>query len=898
MSRNLVSFFFLCITTIFSGQKLHFKNFTLQDGLAQSQVYALTQDHNGLLWVGTQGGGVNVFDGQEILTLDKSSGLENLYINALVSTKQLMYVGTDKGLFTFKSYASKPSKSFDTKSIKVLHAVEDLVYVGTEAGLYEAKSKKKLHNGNFNFISTIKGVTFAAADHFVLKIRDRKIIGKIALKQVRYVYAKGDDFIGVTYAQGSYVLSTQEKVSEHIQLNGALCGTQVNDSTHWVGTLRNGIVILSNDSIIGQIKKQNGLASNSIRSLYRDDVNQLWIGTSGKGLQKYLPDGMKSVTGNEFSGIHSLYATDEKIYLAPYEGNILLLEGEQTKQIDLKGKKVRCFVPRNDTLFVGTDGAGIYALVGDKAIQYAFDKTIKWSRTLLVDSTVWIGTLGHGIVNSRREIPRQPFRRVNDLVNYKAELIIAADNGVYRFGQKFIKISDVPARSLAVLGEKVYIGSKTEGIFVWNGQDLSKFSLSWSDNIYFVRTSAERNLWIGTEKGVQKIHWEGGEPQSAFLGNNIGLLGIETCTNSFCEVEKGVWVGTIDGAVYIPNDYQATLNNQVNLLLESVNVNGTTQSDFSDLSSDENDIEIVTRGVNIHQQGQLYYRWRLNQGDWRKSGNIVALSALRPGHYDFEIQVSADQTHWGESLSLNFLIHQPFYFQWWFVILVLVIALVVGYSYLKRYKAQLKAKAERNQLFAELKDLEMKTLRLQLNPHFLFNCLNSIKGFIADDQPKEARRQITNFSKLMRTYLDYSSQKWISVSEEIAMLEQYVTLEQMLKSNMIELNVNFDQELSDVEIPTMLLQPFVENSIKHGFASKDGSIKIEFALQEKVMCCSIEDDGVGYSPQKKQTEHQSRALSIITERLELLSNIHHTDFSFSISDTGNGTKVEIKMPIR
>ncbi len=880
---------------IFWGQKLHFKDYSLQDGLAQSQVYALAQDQHGILWIGTQGGGINIFDGTSLEVLDKSNGLENLYINALIKHQNQMIVGTDKGVFVYEQLNKRPTKKLANKAIKTLHSNKNNLYIGTEAGIYF--NYRKLHKGNFNFISSHNDTTYACAEHYVLKIYHGSIVDKLNIKQVRYLCKAKDKILAVTYSQGIVDINNSKLITDAPELNGTLCGTVINDSTNWIGTLRNGIVEMINGKITKILKKENGLASNSIRSIYKDEFSQIWIGTSGKGMQKYLPDGIQSLSSDDFSGIHSLFVKDQKTYLAPYEGNITLLEGTKKRILDIQDKKVRCFIPKGDTIFLGTDGAGIFAITGDEVLQYASDDKIMWTRSILLKDDNWIGTLGNGLIRSSQQIKNQPFSRVNDLVKFKDQLIIATDRGTFSYTDNFEKISAEPARSLTTLNDKLYIGSKTEGIYEWNGMTLQKLNYSWSDNIYFVRSSANKYLWIGSEKGIQKLEWIKGLPQSTFIGNNVGLLGVETCTNSFCETKNGIWCGTISGAVYIPNAYTPIGNTNNHIILESVKVNGQIQSDLTNLNADQNDIEINTRGVNIQQQGQLFYRWGINNNGWRNSKSTISLSALKPGKYTIRVQVSSDKLYWSKPLFIVFKIQAPFWLQWWFITLVILITILIIYFSVRSYKKQLKSKAEKHLLHAELKDLEMKTLRLQLNPHFLFNCLNSIKGFIADNQPKEARKQITNFSKLMRTYLDYSSQKWITIEDELIMLNQYINLEKMLRENNISLLFKPEGNLRELKIPTMLLQPFIENSIKHGFSNQDGVIELKMKILKKQLICVIEDNGVGYQP-KKSAHHTSKALLIISERLELLSNIYHDSFKIKILNTGNGTRVELNFPVK
>ena len=193
-----------------------------------------------------------------------------------------------------------------------------------------------------------------------------------------------------------------------------------------------------------------------------------------------------------------------------------------------------------------------------------------------------------------------------------------------------------------------------------------------------------------------------------------------------------------------------------------------------------------------------------------------------------------------------------------------------------------KLKKQQIQTEKHIIELEQQALRMQMNPHFLFNALNAIKGYYAESQIREANRYIASFATLLRLILE-SREQLIPVSREVRMLELYIELMQMRYEGKFDFRIQVDPEIRVTEhgIPPMLLQPFVENAIIHGIIPMkgEGELKIAFSRSEKSLICSIEDNGIGRAASeklKKGPGHKSMAIKITRERLELIGGQNRT----------------------
>ena len=192
-----------------------------------------------------------------------------------------------------------------------------------------------------------------------------------------------------------------------------------------------------------------------------------------------------------------------------------------------------------------------------------------------------------------------------------------------------------------------------------------------------------------------------------------------------------------------------------------------------------------------------------------------------------------------------------------------------------------------------------------MNPHFIFNVLNGIKALGNSGNTKELNETVSQFATLLRAILNNSREEEISLSQEISTLKNYVELEQKMSSNAFQyvFNTNTNNiDLEEILIPPMLIQPFIENAIKHGFKGKSetGQIIIDFTVKNNYLHCAIVDNGIGYNHSKKSTKnHKSLALKVTQERIKNLSKYSSFDISeLQEQNQITGTKVEFKIPLK
>ena len=230
------------------------------------------------------------------------------------------------------------------------------------------------------------------------------------------------------------------------------------------------------------------------------------------------------------------------------------------------------------------------------------------------------------------------------------------------------------------------------------------------------------------------------------------------------------------------------------------------------------------------------------------------------------------------------------------LIAFLILGLVLVYMVYRQRQLNLKRKAE---------EVEQRLLRLQMNPHFIFNSLSSIQEFVLSGDEKSASRYLTKFSRLIREVLDHSRSEYISLDQEVSLLENYLSLQNLKRSVPFEYEIIVDDKIDTEElaIPPMFAQPFIENAIEHGLTReiKDARITVRFTLNEDNLNLEITDNGVGILASTGiKSEHQSLATKITKERIELLKRSLKKEITFSVKPTeeGSGTAVFFLLPFK
>ena len=329
------------------------------------------------------------------------------------------------------------------------------------------------------------------------------------------------------------------------------------------------------------------------------------------------------------------------------------------------------------------------------------------------------------------------------------------------------------------------------------------------------------------------------------------------------------------------------------------------------LNHRQNQVQFEFSSPGFINEKQVVYSYRLSGSstiEWTEASNqhIVSYASLQPGSYLFEVRNRGWNDQWGKAAAFAFIITPPFWQTWWFRSLCILLTVFIIYGLIRRRITGIRHEAELKQKMAET---EMMALRAQMNPHFIFNCLNSIDNLIQMDEKEKATLYLSKFAKLIRSILETSTNNIVPCWKDMETLQLYLELEALRFDNKFSYQVTIANEImnGDYKVPPLVIQPFVENAIHHGLLNKiegDKKLIIYVSVVNNHIHYLIEDNGVGRAKAnayKKLNErlHESMGMQITTDRINLFNQ--NKNGSVMITDMVNdmqepcGTKVVINL---
>jgi len=511
----------------------------------------------------------------------------------------------------------------------------------------------------------------------------------------------------------------------------------------------------------------------------------------------------------------------------------------------------------------------------------------------------------------------------------------------------------------------VWLGTTSTGLARWypNNNTIVNYlsnefdsSAFWGKDVNFIFTDSQKNIWIGGE-GLNLYHPETNSFSHYTVKNGLasnqvrgmvedmkGRLWIATKNGLSCFSKpeqnfsnyfeaQGLPTNELTGAAVTLKSGDLAFGTQRGLVIfhpDSLQVNtfippvviteiqiqdnqlfrDLSQIDSIIIEPSENHISFRFAALDYNSPKDNQYQYKLDglDKDWTlsKSDNRnITYSNLSPGYYQFKLRGSNNNSIWntqGKELSIHILPH--YYQTWWFyglltTFVIFIIWMIVLYR-VREIRLQHKAA-----------ELEQRFLRSQMNPHFIFNSLGAIQSFIFKNEPLEAATYLSNFSELVRLILDNSRQDLIALETEIKTLNHYLDLQLLRFGEKFNYKLEVDEELKNTNllIPPMLAQPFIENSIEHAFAGmkEKGLLKISFMEEKNYLKLVCEDNGIGIeaslrTKKEKIKKHQSLATKITRERIKVLNKVYPLKIILEIQDLKKlnpkekGTRIVFTIP--
>jgi ligand-binding sensor domain-containing protein len=469
----------------------------------------------------------------------------------------------------------------------------------------------------------------------------------------------------------------------------------------------------------------------------------------------------------------------------------------------------------------------------------------------------------------------------------------------------------------------IYVATPA-GLSIINGQDKIKNytalnGLKYNDCQAMAKDN-EGNIWISNHNSIVKFS----PKTNTFSSYNTKarLTGEKFMTGAAYTATNGLmYFGTEKGIIYfdpvkLSNNCSSSpvIISQATIADSNYYFTGSSLLHFKNF---QNSVSFNFTQPDIYGSKNITYQYQLTGIDktWINSftQRQVNYNSLPPAKYVFTVRASVDGIKWTESVNKITLVIAPAFWQtWWFKLLMMM--LVAGLVYLL-FRRRVKAIREKEKIKSayekKIAEVEMSSLRAQMNPHFMFNSLNSINNFILKNDADNASGYLTKFSRLMRLILDNSRSEWVLLENELKALQLYIELEAVRFDNAFNysLEVTQDVDIQTVKVPPLIIQPYVENAIWHGLMHRKqpgGRIDIKLWKNNGVLYIEIEDNGVGRAEaqrlkSKTAVKQKSHGMQITAQRIEVVNKIYNVDAAITITDlndkignTGTSVLISIK----
>jgi sensor histidine kinase YesM len=386
--------------------------------------------------------------------------------------------------------------------------------------------------------------------------------------------------------------------------------------------------------------------------------------------------------------------------------------------------------------------------------------------------------------------------------------------------------------------------------------------------------------------------------------------------SDYYATEHDIILSTHGGIIQIPFSVSVKEEYIPGFYIRSVLANGSPISFDGKraLSSEVDEIEIHFSLLDFSKRAHDDFFYQINSGVWVQippGQSRLIFPSLASG--DYIIRFRASDVIFPQSLSFTIL--KPLWKQLWFIFIFTIFILLVVYLYyrwqVRILRNQIQLLNDKVQLEKDLGKMALTSIKSQMNPHFFYNALNTIQAYIFTNDKKNASGYLAKFSTLTRMILDMSEKEWVTLSEEINALSLYLELENMRFTEKIQFEIKHnDLDTDGIRLPSMLIQPYVENAVKHGLLHKlkDRKLKIVFYVQLEVLYIQIEDNGIGRQrAQEIRSTHSSGHASFSTKanerRLDILNRMRNRKVSVEFTDLrdsnghGSGTIVTLCIPI-
>jgi hypothetical protein len=953
---SLACSIFLFLGPAVYGQDYAYIQYSTKDGLPSATVHGITQDHTGFLWFATEAG-LSRFDGKTFRTYTIADGLPSSEVFfTLCDSRNRIWIGAFKNGLAYYYNGKIYNQDNDpllrkikmtSRMLGIAETPEGKLLIHVEHGVYVIPS---LPGKDPVFIADDKpawekqpAVDFKQGTGLLpLWTLPRALRSNysfdVNFNNVQHTAARDKQY-ALFNGHGFMITTVDTAKSDWIPFPDILVHRFYNDSVFIIGNISRGVKFYD-------FKKnryiREYLPKRRVQAVFQDKDNNLWFSTKGAGVFRLSRHPFVNYTFGDQERPFAVY----QIY--PENGQICVVteKGTYWKFKPLKqpvaNEPLPFFYPVRDKVGIHRlkmqagkllhfYDAGFRTLV--PVLKKGPDPTVK---TIFYDRDTILLAASHGVflyTAGKQQIIDTLFpSRATCALKIKDTVYIGSLEGLFSYYSGKLRYLGTESPSLSAristiapgADSMIWVGTYEKGVIgIKNGKVvavLNKEHSGLSSNVCRCLFLNGNYLWIGTENGINKVDLSAQGPGA--VKNYDMTDGLPSDNINAIYVEGSiVYTGSPEGITCF-DESKVPVQGSCDILFTDITVGGKTVDPDTGLARtikhEDNSIRFQYAGLSFVSAGNITYRYRLLglSNQWHTTDQMyLDYPTLPSGHYKFQIVAINKFGNESALLERDFTI-EPLLWERKGIQLLAggVLMALTGLFFQLKIRSVRKKNKEQQLLQKRMAALEQKALRAQMNPHFIFNCLNSIQHYIVTNDAKGANFYLVKFSALVRSTLDHAAHMYITLSSELDYLSAYLDLEQMQASPAFNYTISLDQDISaeQIMVPNMLIQPFVENAVKHGVSrlAGEGLISVVFRKNNndpKTMICSITDNGPGINnPGKHHNQARShKGMAITRERIDILNQmLEEGEITLSIvnafTNEGQdyGTKVILSIPVR
>ncbi len=911
-----------------------FKTYTMKDGLPDNEIISVTADSLDRIWITPFKKNI-CFIKEGIIHTEKTDTLL-ANIAKQVSSTCTYFVGKNNRVWIYSRIILSvtnnqikkiylPNDQNHVRYIEDLNDHEFMVYTTTRFLKYknyklvDSFEVKNISNNYKNNINVLQDkIYYSTKDTIDIFERDQNYkfrLNKTYLlkgNSFSHCLALNNKLFIPSIGLGTYVCDNIKSATPSFYFipNHSNSLFKDRDNNIWIATANEGLLFQQNNESVLTINNSIGLLFDNAGAVYADSLNNIYIGDGIGTLRCYTKGKIKTIIPplrniNQYT--KSIKIAAAKDYIAFSSDNYALI------LYNLKDKKTTLCSNLSTKSF-------IYSPFQNKFIS-GLSSGISYTNPTLPFATKYIyNTL-----------------RVTQICeDLHGTLYCGTPEGLYKWTDSFVPLF----KTQNILSNRINTITCDANNIVWvsvsSGQiiaihnDKIIYEFNPADNAIFTGTicrsmfaDKRSNIWIATNNGLNKINYFFNANTNTIEVKNIvpyttidGLA--DNNINDVYVKDSMVYTATSKG-VSVFNYIKIATTPPPPVFFTNININqrDTSIKDQYTLMHNQNNISIKYAGISFISDGKIRFRYKLIGSDdkWNYTSlNQIELKSLHDGDYTFVVEALdkfGNPSIYPAKITLH--IKPAFYNTILFrVFSILLFAFIVYYLLLRLFNIRKKKSLEKIAIHEKIAQLEQQALRSQMNPHFIFNSLSAIQHYINQEDATNANKYLTMFSRLIRKTLNNSSETTISIFKEMDFLENYILLEQMRFKDTFIFTITCDENIngSNTFIPPMILQPFVENAIRHGLMyrkEKNGELHISFKEKDGQLVCYIDDNGIGFEASKQfktsaHIEYQSKGITITNDRINTINAINNQKILIEIIDkflmtpAAEGTIITITFP--